>query len=330
VASNGDAVRDLSAQFLALAEKHGATGPLLIAHRIMGISLATTGDIATGRAHFDRALALYDPGEHRALATRFSVDAAMSVLSYRSWTIWVLGYPEAALADADNAIKIARDIGQASTLMYALDLTAYTLIHCGNYAAASGQTNELLELADEKSSPFWLAIGRMNRGCLSALTGNPSDGVQMLSNAIDAHRSTGARHFLPRYLSILSCAYSELGQFNEARRCIGEAMTAVETTKERWCEAEVHRVAGEITLLAPGPDTAKAQMHFVRALAVARQQQAKSWELRAAMSLARLWRIQGKQQQARELLTPVYGWFTEGFDTRDLKAAKALLEELTE
>jgi predicted ATPase len=107
-------------------------------------------------------------------------------------------------------------------------------------------------------------------------------------------------------------------------------MTAVETTKERWCEAEVHRVAGEITLLAPGPDTAKAQMHFVRALAVARQQQAKSWELRAAMSLARLWRIQGKQQQARELLTPVYGWFTEGFDTRDLKAAKALLEELTE
>jgi predicted ATPase/class 3 adenylate cyclase len=108
VASNGDAVRDLSAQFLALAEKHGATGPLLIAHRIMGISLATTGDIATGRAHFDRAFALYDPAEHRALATRFSVDAAMSILSYRSWTIWVLGYPEAALADADNAIKIAR------------------------------------------------------------------------------------------------------------------------------------------------------------------------------------------------------------------------------
>src|SRR5262249_14823148 len=109
----------------------------------MGISLSDTGDIATGRAHFDRALALYDPAEHRALATRFSVDAAMSILSYRSWTIWALGYPEAALADADNAIKIARDIGQASTLMYALDLTAYTLIHCGNYAAASMQTNEL-------------------------------------------------------------------------------------------------------------------------------------------------------------------------------------------
>ena len=205
VASNGDAARDLSAQFLALAEKHDATGPLLIAHRIMGISLATTGHIARGRAHFDRAFALYAPAEHRALATRFSVDAAMSILSYRSWTIWVLGYPEAALADADNALKIARDIGQASTLMYALVLTSYTLIHCGNYAAASVQTNELAELADEKGSPFWLAFGRMNRGCIWALTGKLSDGVQMLTNAINAHRSTGARHFLPWYLSILSC-----------------------------------------------------------------------------------------------------------------------------
>ena len=212
--------------------------------------------------------------------------------------------------------------------MYALVLTSYTLIHRGNYAAASMQTNELVELADEKGSPFWLAFGSMNRGCIWALTGKPSDGVQMLTNAINAHRSTGARHFLPWYLSILSCAYSELGQFDDAWRCIGEAMTAVETTKERWCEAEVHRMAGEITLLSPGPDAAKAETYFGRALAVARQQQAKSLELRAAMSMARLWRDQGKLQQARELLAPVYGWFTEGFDTRDLKEAKALLGEL--
>jgi predicted ATPase len=262
------------------------------------------------------------------LATRFSVDAAMSILSYRSWTIWVLGYPEAALADAHNAIKIARDIGQAGTLMYALVLTAYTLIHCGDYARASMQTNELAELADEKRSPFWLAFGRMNRGCLLSLTGNPSDGVQMLTNAIDAHRSTGARHFLPWYLCILSSAYSEIGRFDEARRCIGEAMTAVETTKERWCEAEVNRVAGEIALMSPEQDAAKAERSFERAVAVARAQQARSFELRAAMSLARLWRGQGKPQQAHELLTPVYGWFTEGFDTGDLKEAKVLLQEL--
>jgi predicted ATPase len=125
----------------------------------------------------------------------------------------------------------------------------------------------------------------------------------------------------------LARAYAALGKFDDAWRCVGEAMTAMATTKETWWEAEINRVAGEISLMLPEPDAAKAQNHFERALAVARQQQAKSWELRAAMSLARLWRKQGKPQQARELLAPVYGWFTEGFDTRDLKEAKALLSE---
>ena len=111
-------------------------------------------------------------------------------------------------------------------------------------------------------------------------------------------------------------------------RCIGDAMTTVETTKEKWCEADIHRIAGEIALLSPERDAAKAEAYFQRALSVARQQQAKAWELRAAMSMARLWRDQGKAQQARELLAPVYGWFTEGFDTRDLKEAKVLLEQL--
>jgi predicted ATPase len=126
----------------------------------------------------------------------------------------------------------------------------------------------------------------------------------------------------------LARAYAELGQFDDAWRFIGEAITAVETTKERRWEAEINRTAGEIALTSPERDTVKAQAYFERALAVARQQQAKSWELRAAMSLARLWRDQGKVKQARELLAPVYGWFTEGFDTRDLKEAKALLEQL--
>jgi predicted ATPase len=126
----------------------------------------------------------------------------------------------------------------------------------------------------------------------------------------------------------LAKAHAELGQFDDAWRCIGESLTAVETTKERWCEAEINRVAGEIARKAPEPDTAKAEAYFERALSIARQQHAKSWELRAAMSLARLWRDQGKRDEARELLAPVYGWFTEGFDTLDLKEAKALLDEL--
>ena len=131
--------------------------------------------------------------------------------------------------------------------------------------------------------------------------------------------------FLPMWLTHLAAAYAELGQLDDALRCVGEAMSAVETTGERWCEAEVYRVTGEIALMA---DELKAETHFDRALAVARQQQAKSWELRGSMSLARLWRDQGKVSEARELLVPVYGWFTEGFDTSDLKEAKALLNEL--
>jgi predicted ATPase len=134
---------------------------------------------------------------------------------------------------------------------------------------------------------------------------------------------------LPWFLSNLARAHAELGQLDDAWRCIGEAVTAIETTKERWHEAEVNRIAGEVALKSPELDAVKAEAYFERALAVARQQQARSWELRAAMSMARLWRDQGKRGEARDLLAPVYGWFTEGFDTLDLKEAKTLLDELS-
>jgi predicted ATPase len=168
----------------------------------------------------------------------------------------------------------------------------------------------------------------LHQGGVLALTGKASEAVHTITSAITAWRSTGSTAFMPLYLSYLASAHAELGQFDNAWRCIGEAMTAVETTKERWCEAEVRRTAGELTLASPEPDVAKAEAYFERALVVARKQQAKSWELRAAMSMARLWRNQGRPQQARELLAPVHGWFTEGFDTLDLKEAKVLLDEL--
>jgi predicted ATPase len=143
-------------------------------------------------------------------------------------------------------------------------------------------------------------------------------------------RATGTTMWMPLWLSYLTRANAEIGQFDDAMRGIGEAMAAVETAKERWCEAEVNRIAGEIALLSPEPDLAKAEAYFERALAVAREQQAKSWELRAAMSMARLWRDQGRRPQARDILAPVYGWFTEGFGTLDLKQAKAMLDELAQ
>jgi predicted ATPase len=158
--------------------------------------------------------------------------------------------------------------------------------------------------------------------------GKALNAIEMLTTAQRALQSTGATLFAPAYLSYLARAYAEIGNHDDAQRCVAEAMTAAETTRETWFEAEIHRMAGEIALILPGPDAAKAEVYFQRALAIARAQQAKSWELRTAMSMARLWRDQGKPQQARELLAPVYGWFTEGFDTLDLKEAKALLDEL--
>jgi predicted ATPase len=252
----------------------------------------------------------------------------VTALSYRSWALWSLGYPEAARADTDHALKDAREMGQAATLMFALAITPLTLNHCGDYAAASARTDELIALADEKGALLWKAYGIVNQGSLFALAGKASSVVQTITSWITALRSTGVTMLMPMSLPILAKAYAELGQFEEAWRCIGEAMTAVETTKEKWCEADIHRTAGELTLMLPMPDAAKAEAHFERALAIAREQQAKSWELRAAMSMARLWRDQGKRQQAHDLLAPVYGWFTEGFDTLDLKEAKSLLEQL--
>ena len=328
VAFDGGMMRELSTEFLALAEKQRATMPLSVGHRLVGTSLACTGDIAQGRAHLDRAAALYNPTEHRPLALRFGQDVRVAILSNRALALWMLGYPTAALADTDQLLTDAREIGQAATVMYGLFHAAHIQLLRGNYQAVNTLGEEVVALAEEKGALLWKGSGVIDQGCVSALTGKASDAVQMITSGIGLWRATGATAWMPLYRLHLAKAYSELDQFDEAWRNIRDAMSAIEDTKERWWEAEVNRTAGEITLLSPERDAAKAEEYFERALAVSRQQQAKSWELRAAMSLARLWREQGKVQQARELLAPVYGWFTEGFDTRDLKEAKALLEEL--
>src|SRR6516225_832939 len=329
VAFNGDVSRDLASQFMALAEKQGQTVPLMIGHRLMGNSLTITGDIAKGREHYDQAFALYDPATHRALATRFGQDVGVSTLVYRALARWMLGYPEAALADVDHALEDARGSGHAGTLMYAQFHTSLTNVLCAKYAAANAQSSEVVRLADEKGAALWKALGTMQSGCVLAQSGKAAEAIQMITSGITMYRSTGSRLYLTIFLSHLSKAYAELRQFDQAWRCIGEAMTAVETTKERWFEAEIHRVAGEIALKLPQLGSSQAETYFERALNVARVQQAKSWELRAAMSMARLWLDQDMREKARVLLAPIYGRFTEGFETADLKQAKVLLVEMS-
>ena len=328
IAFDGSALRELAAQFLALAKKQKATGPLMIGHRLMATSLTSTGDLVEGLAHYNQAIDIFDPAEHRSLATRFGQDVRVVIWSFRSWVLWVLGYPDAARADNLAALEDARKIGHAASLMYALFCAPCVFIQCGDYVTAKAQTDELVALADEKGALFWKELGMRYQGCVLAFTGQSAEAIQLFNSTITTYWSSGTTAWMPMWSSYLAMAYAEVGHLDEAWKCSGDAITAVASTKERIFEAEVHRVAGDIALMSSQLDAVKAEGYYNRALAVARQQQAKSWELRAAMNLAHLWRDQGKVQQARDLLAPVYGWFTEGFDTRDLKEAKALLEEL--
>jgi predicted ATPase len=328
VAFNGDVCLDLAVQFLTRAEKQANPVPLMIGHRLMGSSLLFLGDVAKSRAHFDRTINLYNPAEHRLLAATFAHDVRVITMCYRSWALWLLGYPNVAFADADQAVRNARDISQATTLMSALCFASLPHVFSGRYVAASALLAEVVALADQKGSSVWKAFGMMNQGYVHALTGRVSDAIHIITAGIAAWRSTGSTVFAPLSLSYLASSYAEMGQFPEALRCVDEAMAAIDTTKEKWWEAETNRLAGEIVLKSLTSDTAKAERYFEHALAIARKQQAKSLELRAAMSIARLRRKQGKQDEARDLLAPIYGWFTEGFDTLDLREAKILLDVL--
>ena len=328
VAFNGDRLMELAAESLALAEKQRTDVALMVGHRIKAMALMHTGELALGKEHFDRAIALYDPVKHRPLAARFGQDVRTTIMSFKALALWLLGYPDAGLTDVRSALNCAREFGQLPTLAHALVITSFTLICCGDSTAAIANLEEVATLADEKEYVFWKAIGMANQGCALALTGQTASAVKMITSGLAAFRSTGSTLFTPWYLSSLAKAHAELGHFDEAWRCIDEALSHVRATRQSWSEADIYRLAGEISLLSPQPDAIKAEADLTRALAIARKQQAKSWELRAATSLARLWRNQGERGKARELLAPIHDWFTEGFNTRDLQEAKALLAEL--
>jgi predicted ATPase len=328
-AFNGDLARESAAQVLALAEKQGAKVPLMLGHAMMGSALVYTGNFAEGLLHHDQVIALHDPVEDRPLAGRYGMDPRLGTLFMRSLALWALGYPEAAFASAEQAVSVARETGLGGALMLMLSNTGLIQLISGNYAIAKALSDELIVLAEQKGSMFWKTIGMLRQASLLALAGKTSNAVSMFTLSDSQYRSIGSKIYLPVYLSLLARACGELGQFDEAWSYIGEAMTAVETTKETWYEADVHRIAGEVALMSPERDAAKGEACFDCALEIARAQQAKSFELRSAMSMARLWRDQGKREEARELLAPVYAWFTEGFDALDLKQAKALLDKLT-
>ena len=325
---NGKTLIEISQRILALAERQGATIALMMGHRSLGFALMATGAFSEGRRHLDQAVALYNATEHRPFVTRFAVHAQVANLVSRAMVLWHLGFPNATLSDLEHALKEGREIGHAASLMGALFYASLLDGWCKGHSAERKLTEELLVLAEEKHTPFFAALGTMQRGVVLAVTGDAEAAVPMIDAGMSQYRSMNSTFLTPWYLTRLAEVQAKLGHCDEVWQRIFEAFEEMEKGGEVQHQAEINRVAGEIALLSPEIGVAKAERYFEKALAVARQQHAKSWELRAAMSLARLWRDQGKPQQARELLAPVYGWFTEGFDTLDLKEAKALLDEL--
>jgi class 3 adenylate cyclase/tetratricopeptide (TPR) repeat protein len=266
VGFNGDAMCALAAQFLALAEKQGAKAPLMIGHRLVGVSSLFVGEPARASRHLDRAIAFYDPAGHRPLAMRFGQDIRVASLFYRSLARWLLGYPEAAVADADRAISEAREIGQAVTLIAALVFASVTHLHCRNYGIAKSQLDEAIALADKTGAMFWKSIGTTLKGCVSALIGKASEAAHTIAPGINAIRSAGASGWTPMYMAHLTRAQADLGRFDDAWRCSDDALTTARTSKERWYDAEIHRIAGEITLISLDPDAAKAEAFLSRHL----------------------------------------------------------------
>jgi DNA-binding SARP family transcriptional activator/class 3 adenylate cyclase len=327
VGFDGNAVRELSTEFMALAKKQGTPFALVLANRVMGTSLLYLGDIVGARDHLDKALALYEPAKHRSLGARFGQEAGVAILSNRLLALWLLGYPEAALKDAENGLEHARTLGQTGSYIYALTRIAWVHLVIGNYAVAKAQVRELVTIAGEMDGSYWKAAATILQGCLFALTGKGAAAIDMITSGIAASRTSGANLLrMPWYLSCLARAQLAVGHLDEAQRCIGEAVTAMATSQESWQESELYRIQGDLARVTSNEEDAQAC--YERAIAVAREQHAKSWELRAALGLARLWRDQGKRQQALDLLAPIYRWFKDGFDTVDLKEASILLAEL--
>ncbi len=245
-----------------------------------------------------------------------------------AWALWCLGYPEQGLARSHEAIALAQQIAHPLSLGFALDNTALLHQLRREVRAAEERAEATISLATQQGFPYFMANGSILHGWVLTHQGQVKEGIEQMHQGLIAFRATGAELLRPYYLALLAEAHSAIGEPEPGLTGLAEALTLADTTGERWYEPELYRLKGELLLQQSVDHQAEAESCFHHALDIARNQQAKSLELRAATSLARLWQSQGKRQEAYDLLAPIYNWFTEGFDTADLQEAKALLETL--
>jgi predicted ATPase len=315
--------------FLSSAQSQPSSGPLLIGHRVLAVSLFVSGDYRAALAHAETAASLYRPDEHRDFASRFGQDIGVSAFLHLSWALWHRGYPDQSARAADRALAYSRQLGHAHTLAYAFLFAGMAAVFARDVATVHAYGNDCVALASEHGFPYWAAFGRVLQGWADAQRDEATTGIARIRDGLAAAEATGARVTTPSFLTLLAEALALAGKIEEGLATLDDALAQAAVSGVRGWDAEIHRLRGELTGRLPYPDPPKAEDSFHTALAIAREQGTRGYELRAATSLARLWRDQGRRAEARDLLAPVYGWFTEGFDTADLKEAKALLDELS-
>ena len=321
-----DAARRLGEECLSLAQKLDDPALLMAAHSALGGTLLWLGDVAQGQAHLDQAAALYDPDRGRALPFRFGQDPAVSSLSYSAWSLWALGYPDRALRRSDEARALAERLANPVSMAASLVYAAMTHQFRREGRAAQERAEAAIALSDEHGLPQFLTVGTILRGWAIAAQGQLDQGIVQMREGLAARREQRIELARPWYLALLAGAYGETGEIDEALRLLTEASSL---SDRGYYEPELRRLEGLFLLKQAGRDAAPdAQARFEQALDLARQRSTKSWELRAAASLADLWRHQGRRREANDLLAPLYGWFTEGLETADLQDARALLNQL--
>jgi class 3 adenylate cyclase/predicted ATPase len=321
---------ELGEQLLALAQQVSDTAMLIAAHRALGTTLFQLGVVASAYTHFAQGIALYDPKQHRASAFLYGEDAGVVCHNLAGWTLWCLGYPNQWLTRSHEVVTLAQQSANPFSLAFTLGLSAIFYSFCREVRCTQEQAEAVISLAKEQGFPYWMTYSSILRGWTLAHQGQAQDGIEQLHQGLSAFRATGAELWRPYWLMLLAEAHGIQGDPEEGLTLLTEALMLVDTTGERWYESELYRLKGELLLQQSLDNQVEAETCFQHALEIARNQQAKSFELRVTTSLARLWQQQGKRQEAHDLLAPVYNWFTEGFDTADLKDAKALLDELTE
>jgi len=313
---------------LRLAQHQQEPTLLLEAHRALGTSLLFLGNLTASWPHLERGRTLYEAQQHHALTLRPGGDAGMACLVYTAWILWLHGYPEQALEHIRAALAQAQQCQHPFCLAFAL-IWAAELSQCRReLQAVSRQAEASMTLAHQQEFPLLMAMGTVFQGWVLAEQGRQDEGTEQIRRGITAFRATGAELLRPHFLGLLAEAYGRSERPDKGLEALDEALALVERTGERLHESEFYRLQGQLLLMRSIDNQSAAEACFHQALTMARHHQAKSLELRAAVPLSRLWQHQGKHDQARRLLGEVYGWFTEGFDTGDLREAKALLDEL--